>query len=395
MFTENETNFVRVFGGENHSPYVKDSFHDYVVHGHTDVVNPKHRGTKAAAHYISEIQSGESAVIRLRLCADDEAPWKTASQITADNNGFTGNGSANVASAVLSGPSITINHPIDPATKLDLALNQKSFDQIFTDRLAEADEFYSQQISPDLSTDEYQLARQSYAGLIWSRQFYQYIVKDWLEGDPDQPPPPAERLTGRNSDWGPLYNRDVISMPDKWEYPWYAAWDLAFHLVALGKVDIEFAKEQAILFLREWYMHPNGQLPAYEFALGDVNPPVHAWAVWRLYKMSGPKRQRDRLFLARAFQKLLINFTWWVNRKDYTGRNLFSGGFLGMDNIGLFDRSQPLPPGVLLLQADGTAWMASYCLDMLSMAMELANEDPATKMSPPNSSSTSSPSSTP
>jgi hypothetical protein len=174
-----------------------------------------------------------------------------------------------------------------------------------------------------------------------------------------------------------LHNRDVISMPDKWEYPWYAAWDLAFHLVALGKVDIEFAKEQAVLFLREWYMHPNGQLPAYEFALGDVNPPVHAWAVWRLYKMSGPRRQRDRLFLERCFQKLLINFTWWVNRKDFTGRGLFSGGFLGMDNIGLWDRSQPLPPGVLLLQADGTAWMASYCLLMLSMAMELAAEDPA------------------
>ncbi|HEY2761732.1 MAG TPA: glucosidase, partial [Pirellulales bacterium] len=306
-----------------------------------------------------------------------EVPWKTVAQSTAENIGSSGNGQANEDATLHSGSSTLIDHPADAATKLSASFNQKTFDQIFADRLAEADEFYAQQISPGLSPDEYQLARQSYAGLIWSRQFYQYIVKDWLEGDPDQPSPPAERLTGRNSDWGLLYNRDIISMPDKWEYPWYAAWDLAFHLVALGKVDIEFAKEQAILFLREWYMHPNGQLPAYEFALADVNPPVHAWAVWRLYKMSGPKRQRDRLFLARAFQKLLINFTWWVNRKDYTGRNLFSGGFLGMDNIGLFDRSQPLPPGVILLQADGTAWMASYCLDMLSMALELAAEDPA------------------
>lgn len=365
LFTENETNHAKLFAGENYSPYVKDSFHDYLIHGRQDAVNPKRRGTKAAAHYVCEIQPGASATLRLRLFADDESPWK--------------NGIANPISQLNSNlnSKSTESNGFPVAEAAALAVHVPTFDRIFADRQSEAGEFYAEHIPADLSPNERDLARQSYAGLMWSKQFYEYIVKDWLEGDPDQPKPPEVRATGRNSDWSLLYNRDVISMPDKWEYPWYAAWDLAFHLVAMGHVDVQFAKDQAILFLREWYMHPNGQLPAYEFALGDVNPPVHAWAVWRLYKMSGPKRQRDRLFLARAFQKLLINFTWWVNRKDYTGRNLFGGGFLGMDNIGLFDRSQPLPPGVILLQADGTAWMASYCLVMLSMAMELADEDPA------------------
>jgi hypothetical protein len=348
LFTENETNSEKLFNFKNYSPYVKDAFHEYVIHGKQAAVNPKLHGTKAAAHYVFSLQPGKSAVLRARLFSHAEAPWKDTTEA------FDGNGK-----------------PLDRKAQLFL-----SHDLIFAERIEEADEFYADRIPADLSADEKQIARQAYAGLLWSKQFYEYIVKDWLEGDPEQPTPPEARATGRNNDWNLIYNRDIISMPDKWEYPWYAAWDLAFHLLALSKVDLQFAKDQAVLFLREWYMHPNGQLPAYEFALSDVNPPVHAWAVWRIYKME-PRGQRDKYFLARCFQKLLINFTWWINRKDYTGKNLFSGGFLGMDNIGLWDRSQPMPPGVLLLQADGTAWMASYCIVMLSMAIELADGDPA------------------
>jgi hypothetical protein len=228
-----------------------------------------------------------------------------------------------------------------------------------------------------MPADERNVARQAAAGLLWSKQFYHYIVDEWLRGDPAQPTPPAARLSGRNADWKQLFCRDVISMPDKWEYPWFAAWDLAFHVVALARLDPQFAKDQLLLFLREWYMHPSGQVPAYEFAFGDVNPPVHAWACWRVYKLTGAKGGRDRLFLARAFQKLLINFTWWVNRKDPEGKHIFAGGFLGLDNIGVFDRSRPLPTGGHLEQADGTAWMAFYCGTMLSIALELASENPA------------------
>ena len=220
--------------------------------------------------------------------------------------------------------------------------------------------------------------RQALGGLLWTKQFYHYDVRRWLEGDPTQPPPPPERRRGRNREWTHLYNSDVISMPDKWEYPWYAAWDLAFHCLPLALVDPDFAKEQLILFLREWYMHPNGQLPAYEWAFSDVNPPVHAWAAWRVYKID--KRLRgtaDRIFLERVFHKLLLNFTWWVNRKDAEGLNIFQGGFLGLDNIGVFDRSAPLPTGGYIEQSDGTSWMGMYCLNMLAMALELAHEDPA------------------
>jgi hypothetical protein len=252
-----------------------------------------------------------------------------------------------------------------------------SFEKTFRDRQAEADAFYDH-VHPAMSTpEERTVARQAYAGLIWSKQFYHYAVKEWLDGDTGQPAPPGSRNYGRNNDFRHVYCRDVISMPDKWEYPWFAAWDLAFHMLPFARIDPEFAKEQLILFLREWYMHPNGQIPAYEFALSDVNPPVHAWAVWRVYKMTAKRGQRDRVFLARAFQKLLLNFTWWVNRKDPEGNNLFSGGFLGLDNIGVFDRSQPLPTGGHLKQADGTAWMAFYSSTMLSMALELADGDPA------------------
>jgi mannosylglycerate hydrolase MGH1-like protein len=232
-------------------------------------------------------------------------------------------------------------------------------------------------VLPPLGAEERRVARQACAGLLWSKQFYHYVIKDWRDGDPAQPAPPPSRRNGRNRDWPHLFDRDVISMPDKWEYPWYAAWDLAFHMLPMAHVDPEFAKAQLVLFCREWYMHPNGQLPAYEFAFGDVNPPVHAWAAWRVYKMTGRRGARDRVFLARVFQKLLLNFTWWVNRKDSEGNHIFGGGFLGMDNIGVFDRSQALPTGGSLEQADGTAWMGFYCATLLAMALELAQADPA------------------
>jgi len=332
LFTDNETNRERLFGQPSPSPFVKDAFHDYLVHGHEDAVNPAKMGTKAAAHYILDVPGEGERILRLRLFSEEEAPAR-----------FFGAG----------------------------------FEEIFESRKREAEEFYSSRLGRDLSEDEDRVLRQAYGGLLWTKQFYYYSVRDWLEGDPVHLPPPESRLQGRNAGWMHLYNRDVISMPDKWEYPWYAAWDLAFHMIPFSRLDPQFAKEQLVLFLREWYMHPNGQIPAYEFGLGDVNPPVHAWAAWRVYKMTGQKGSRDLVFLARVFHKLLINFTWWVNRKDALGNNLFSGGFLGLDNIPLFDRNRSLPEGQVLEQADGTAWMAFYCSTMLSMALELAHEDRA------------------
>jgi hypothetical protein len=331
LFTDNETNFARVFSVPNKTPYVKDAFHDYVVNRDTTAVNPANVGTKAAAHYELTIPPGGTASIALRLTTMGAA------------------------------------HP----TELG-----RDFAGVIAARRSEADEFYGSVTPPAATDPERAVVRQSYATLLWGKQFFHYVVRDWLAGDPHQPPPPVERQRGRNSDWSHVHCHDVISMPDKWEYPWFAAWDLAFHMIAFARVDPRFAKDQLLLFLREWYMHPNGQLPAYEFAFGDVNPPVHAWACWRVYKMTGPRGERDRAFLARAFQKLLINFTWWVNRKDAEGHHLFSGGFLGLDNIGVFDRSKPLPMGGRLEQADGTAWMAFYAATMLSMALELAKEDP-------------------
>jgi hypothetical protein len=251
-------------------------------------------------------------------------------------------------------------------------------DAVLAMRCREADEFYADIVPESLSADARRVMRQSLAGLLWSKQYYHYVVRDWLAGDPGQPMPPEQRRGGRNREWGHLHNADVISMPDKWEYPWYAAWDLAFHCVALAIVDPDFAKEQLLLMLREWYMHPNGQLPAYEWAFGDVNPPVHAWAAWRVYKIEQKRRGTgDRAFLERVFQKLLLNFTWWVNRKDAEGSNVFEGGFLGLDNIGVFDRSAPLPTGGHIEQADGTSWMAMYSLNLLAIAGELARENPA------------------
>jgi len=338
LFTENETNAARLYGDRSGPPFAKDAFHDYVVRGGSGAVNPSRQGTKSAVYYRVELPARERFTVRLRLTA---------------------------AAAAAATPTATA-----------VALGRE-FDAVFDARIREADEFYRTRLPESATDEERRVLRQAYAGLVWTKQFYHYVVKEWLEGDPALPPPPAEHRTGRNSDWLQLYNRDVISMPDKWEYPWYAAWDLAFHMIPFARIDPEFAKHQLLLFLREWYMHPNGQLPAYEWALSDANPPVHAWACWRVYKMTAARGKRDRLFLERAFHKLLLNFTWWVNRKDLEGNHLFSGGFLGLDNIGVFDRSKPLPTGGHLEQADGTAWMAFYCSTMLSMALELASGDPA------------------
>ncbi len=335
LFTENETNMKRLFDVENLAPYVKDAFHEYLIRGNQDAINPAETGTKAAALYRLEVPAGASTTLRLRLTNQD--PGVGAGECFG-----------------------------------------KAFDDIFSARIAEADEFYEQRAPRERSEDRVLVQRQAFAGLLWSKQFYHYDVRTWLEGDPDFPPPPPEHTTGRNHHWKHLYNADVLSMPDKWEYPWYASWDTAFHCVALALIDPDFAKEQLHLLLREWYMHPNGQLPAYEWKFSDVNPPVHAWAAWRVYKIE--KRVRgcaDRAFLERIFHKLLINFTWWVNRKDPDGLNVFEGGFLGLDNIGLFDRSAPLPTGGHLEQSDGTSWMGMYCLNMLAMALELSREEHA------------------
>jgi Glycosyl hydrolase family 63 C-terminal domain len=330
LFTENETNAMRHWGQVNGHSYAKDAFHEYVVHGNEEAANPANTGTKFAPHYVLEIEAGQSQTVRLRLSAKDEAPAEAFVE----------------------------------------------FDSIFARRRSESDQFYDAVLPAGMSDEARSVARQAYAGLLWSKQFYHYVIRAWLSGDPAQPLPPPERHNGRNREWAHLFSRDIISMPDKWEYPWFAAWDLAFHMIPFSRIDSDFAKKQLILFLREWYMHPNGQISAYEFAFGDVNPPVHAWAVWRFYKMTGRRGERDRAFLESAFQKLLLNFTWWVNRKDIEGNNLFSGGFLGLDNIGVFDRSKPLPTGGFLQQADGSAWMAFYCLTMLSIALELAEMNP-------------------
>ncbi|GDY13501.1 glucosidase [Planctomycetota bacterium] len=326
LTTENTTNFVRLFGQPNVSPYVKDGIERAVIHGESTAVHPKGVGSKAACWLQIRLPARGRAEVRWRLRPEAAAP-----------------------------PAETI------AAVAEL-------------RRTEADLFH-RAVTPETAPQAASAARRAYAGLLWSRKFYHYIVHDWLTGDPDQPVPPAARLQGRNREWGHLYNRDIISLPDPWEYPWYASWDLAFHAVPLARVDPDSAKQQLELFLREWYMHPNGQIPAYEFALGDVNPPVHAWAAWRVYRMEAAAGRRDLDFLERVFHKLLLNFTWWVNRKDKEGNNLFAGGFLGLDNIGLFDRSKP-PPGADLHQADGTAWMAFYAGRMLTIALELARHRP-------------------
>ncbi len=332
LFTENESNSERLWNTPNRTPYVKDGINDYVVHGNAAAVNPAHTGTKSAAYYKLEIAPGGSATVKLRFTNNGPTPQMFGSE----------------------------------------------FDSVFTQRIAEADEFYARVTGKAKTEDAKRVQRQAFAGMLWSKQFFYYDMRTWLNGDPAGPPPPENRKTGRNSSWQHLYNADVISMPDKWEYPWYAAWDLAFHCIPLAMVDPDFAKEQLVLMLREWYMHPNGQIPAYEWAFGDVNPPVHAWAAWRVYKIEKRLRGKaDRDFLQKVFHKLLLNFTWWVNRKDEEGNNVFEGGFLGLDNIGVFDRSAPLPTGGHIEQSDGTSWMGMYCLNMLAIALELAGEDPA------------------
>jgi hypothetical protein len=327
LFTENETNAERLWGVPNASPYVKDSVNEAVVNGNANAINPAGTGTKVAAQYVATLEPGETQVFRLRLSH------------TRHRDPFA------------------------------------TFSQVFDQRIAEADAFYDALGGDVLSDDERRVQRQAYAGLLWSKQFYYYDVSEWLKGDMSLPPP-EERKWGRNAHWTHVNNADVISMPDTWEYPWFAAWDLAFHCVAFAHIDPAFAKDQLILLLREWYMHPNGQLPAYEWAFGDVNPPVHAWAAWKVYQterdMPGTG---DRVFLERVFHKLMLNFTWWVNRKDSEGKNIFQGGFLGLDNIGVFDRSAPLPTGGFLEQSDGTAWMAMFSLNMMAISLELAREN--------------------
>ena len=359
LFTENETNYVKLFNYRDRVPYTKDAFHEFVINGNRQAVNPGSTGTKMAAHYVATLASGGSLVLKLRL---------------TDLNPLGGlDADAPLLGEALP-PGSSERSPLVPATS-DFAAG---YENVFQVRMKEADEFYDSRIPKKLSPDARMVMRQAYAGMLWCKQFYHYDLETWLQGDPAGPTPPAPRLQGRNKDWAHLYTDDVLSMPDKWEYPWFAAWDLAFHCIPLAIVDSDFAKEQLILLLREWYMHPNGQLPAYEWAFGDVNPPVHAWAAWRIYKIE--RRMRgvaDRSFLQKVFHKLLLNFTWWVNRKDPDGHNIFQGGFLGLDNIGVFDRSAPLPTGGHLEQSDGTSWMGMYCLNMLAMALELAKEDQA------------------
>ena len=332
LYTEHETNNVRFGWGENSSSYVKDGINDYIVHGQKDAVNPEPVGTKVTPYYQLNIAPQETKIVRLRL-----------------------SDSQNLASPF-----------------------GAEFESTFQKRQAEADEFYLA-VTPfeKLSDEMRNVQRQAFAGMLWSKQYYKFDIERWLNGDSTQPTPPPERKKGRNHQWIHLDNEDIISMPDKWEYPWYAAWDLAFHCLPIALIDPDFAKNQLDIMTREWYMHPNGQIPAYEWAFGDVNPPVHAWATWRVYKIEQKSTGKgDRKFLERVFQKLLLNFTWWVNRKDAEGNNIFEGGFLGLDNIGVFDRSSPLPTGGYIEQADGTSWMAMYCLNMLTISLELALENP-------------------
>ncbi|HSE87672.1 MAG TPA: glucosidase, partial [Candidatus Binatia bacterium] len=332
LFTENETNTERLFGVPSSTPYVKDAFHAYVVDGKREAINPAATGTKAAARYSRTIGPGDTINLDLRLAA------------------------------------VLAEHPLEaPFAGFEAALKQ---------RREEADEFYNVVLPAKLSADERLVARQALAGLLWSKQYYHYVVTDWLEGDPSEPAPPPQRLEGRNHEWTHVFTRDVISMPDKWEFPWFASWDLGFHCVTLAHVDPQLAKELILLMLREWYMHPNGQIPAYEWDFNDVNPPILSLAARAVFDS---ERQRtgvaDYAFMERVFQKMLLNFTWWVNRKDAMGKNIFQGGFLGMDNIGAFDRDH-LPPGYLLGQADGTSWMAAFAKSMLSIALLLAEKDP-------------------
>lgn len=330
LFTENESNTAVLYDVPNRTPYVKDAFHRFLIHGDGDAVNPAKQGTKAAALYRASLTPGESQIFRLRLV---HVPQTTPFQ---------------------------------------------DFDVMMVQSIAEADAFYAQVQNQSAGSEKKRIQRQAFAGMLWNKQLYYYDVEQWLNGDPAYPLPPVRRKDGRNSDWRHLVNFDVISMPDKWEYPWYATWDLAFHCIPLVMIDPDYAKRQLELITREWYMHPNGQMPAYEWDFGDVNPPVHAWAAWRVYKIDARHSgdQPDTNFLKGVFHKLLLNFTWWVNRKDADGNNVFQGGFLGLDNISVFDRSAGLPDGGRIEQSDATSWMGFFCLEMMRIALELAHHDP-------------------
>jgi hypothetical protein len=328
LFVENETNFQRLYGGQNANPFPKDGINDYITRGDR-TINPSQTGTKAAAHYHVALDSGETRAIKLRLTNE---------------------------------------------LNLHSALGD-DFDGAFTRAIQIADEFYDRVAAPGMSSELKSIQRQAFAGMLWCKEFYYYVVDDWLKGDPAFPPPPAQRAAGRNFRWDHLYSEDVLSMPDKWEYPWFASWDLCFHCVVWGMIDPDYAKNQLLLLAREWYMHPEGQVPAYEWSFADVNPPVHAWAAWRLYKIEKKMYGRaDTDFLAKIFKRCLLYFTWWVNRKDADGNNLFQGGFLGLDNIGLFDRNQ-VPGGATIYQADASSWMGLFSLVMIKIAMELAKAD--------------------
>jgi hypothetical protein len=374
LFCDNDTNVRRLYGMKDAAGYFKDAFHEYVVNGNEAAINPQCSGTKVGVLHKLTIPAAGSAQIRLRLISERGLQSASPSEL----NGHSEKNPPAFGKSRGSGLKSALQPFAD-------------FDAIFSTRIQEADDFYATLQHGISSADERNVQRQAFAGMIWSKQFYGYQVREWLQGDPAQPPPPPERKQGRNHEWLNLHNACVMSMPDKWEYPWYAAWDLAFHCIPLAMVDAEFAKHQLTQLTREWYMHPNGQLPAYEWAFGDVNPPVHAWATWRVFQMDRKHRREtnsgdpgDLEFLERVYHKLLLNFTWWVNRKDAQGRNIFQGGFLGLDNIGVFDRSVPLPTGGFINQADGTSWMAMYCLNLLRIALELAQhnkvyEDIATK----------------
>ncbi len=329
MFCDNETNNQKLYNAPNQSQYVKDGINEYIIHGNNDTINLNAIGTKAAANFNLSIKGGESETIRLRLSPD------------------------------------TLLSPLE------------EYETLYNAALQNADEFYNELQNEIESEDEKRVQRQAFAGMLWSKQFFDYDVDKWLNGDPTQPSPPPERKKGRNAAWKHLNNADIISMPDKWEYPWYAAWDLAFHCIPFAMIDADFAKKQLLLLTKEWYMHPNGQLPAYEWSFSDVNPPVHAWSSFRVFKIDEKNNGKpDIPFLESIFHKLLLNFTWWVNRKDAGGNNIFEGGFLGLDNIGVFDRSSPLPTGGYIEQADGTSWMAMYSLNLMRIALELSQYNP-------------------
>lgn len=333
LFTENETNMVKVFGSPNPQPYVKDAFHRYIIENQTDAVNPAHVGTKAASVFQATVPAGGSVSVTVGLGADAS--------------------------------KIALSHAEET-----FRLRKEETEQFYVDIMHAEERFFPSEVA--------RVGRQSLAGLLWTKQHYHLSVDQWLSGDPAQPQPPRSHANGRNREWQHVHCSEVLSMPDKWEYPWFAAWDLAFHTIPFALIDPDFAKYQLLTLLREWYMHPNGQIPAYEWAFSDVNPPVHAYAAWRVYtidrRLTGVP---DRQFLERVFLKLLLNFTWWINRKDRQGNNIFEGGFLGLDNVGIFDRNTPLAPGMTLEQADGTSWMAMFCLNMLTIALELAEDNPA------------------